>query len=212
MVACIVHRPQPAGKACLRIPWRRRVTYDPRMPPRPIAILLALTIWSHAIRAWPELPDRIPIHYGIDGTPDGFADRSAWTWFGLSTLGSGISLLICCLLPVMALSMARRNSQLINVPDRRYYQLPTAGRIEVVRCMMQPIAWLGIWMGTLFLHLQYGAEQIAHGAWERMPGWPMWVLLALIAVSVIRSITATRSAVNRLQARNAIAAPDEPEV
>jgi len=39
-------------------------------------ILLALVSWMIAIIFWGKLPDVIPIHFGVDGMADGWADKS----------------------------------------------------------------------------------------------------------------------------------------
>jgi uncharacterized membrane protein len=44
----------------------------------PLGMLTATALYLHA--NWQRLPERIPIHWGLDGTPNGWADR---TWHGV---------------------------------------------------------------------------------------------------------------------------------
>lgn len=72
----------------------------PVMPPRspwiPFSVLavclaLAFGLLAFTVDAWPRLPERVPIHFGASGAPDGWAAKSVGSVF---------------LIPVMALLMA----------------------------------------------------------------------------------------------------------
>jgi uncharacterized membrane protein len=45
--------------------------------------LLALVIWvlpaAYLLSIYPSLPQTVPLHFGMDGQPDRFGDRSAFT-------------------------------------------------------------------------------------------------------------------------------------
>ena len=44
---------------------------------------LALGLAASAAWLWPDVPARVPVHFGLDGEPDRWVGRSAWAWFGL---------------------------------------------------------------------------------------------------------------------------------
>jgi uncharacterized membrane protein len=41
-----------------------------------LAILMVVISWTTALLYWDKLPGVIPIHFGIDGVADGWADKS----------------------------------------------------------------------------------------------------------------------------------------
>jgi uncharacterized membrane protein len=56
----------------------------------PFAILVAVTIYL-GLR-WDDLPSRFPVHWGLDGTPDGWATRSIGGVFGPLAMGTAVCL------------------------------------------------------------------------------------------------------------------------
>lgn len=52
-----------------------------------ISFLLLIFIWIFTIINFKNLPETIPIHYNLDGTPDGFGSRNTiWFETGLTTV------------------------------------------------------------------------------------------------------------------------------
>lgn len=62
----------------------------------PLGMLAATALYLHA--NWQRLPDRVPVHWGIDGTPNGWADR---TWHGVYG-----PLVVCALISLFVILMA----------------------------------------------------------------------------------------------------------
>ncbi len=52
-------------------------------------LALGLAAWSAWL--WPDVPARIPLHFGADGTPDRWGERSALSWFLLPLVGLGLA-------------------------------------------------------------------------------------------------------------------------
>ena len=59
-----------------------------------VNIVLLLCMIGAALAVWPDLPDRIPVHFGIDGRPDGWAEKSLTSWFLLP--GVAVALTVAC--------------------------------------------------------------------------------------------------------------------
>ncbi len=62
----------------------------------PIGMLTATALYLHA--NWQRLPERVPVHWGIDGTPNGWADR---TWHGVYG-----PLVVCALISLFIILIA----------------------------------------------------------------------------------------------------------
>jgi uncharacterized membrane protein len=60
-----------------------------------VLILIALPIF-YLVRTYPSLPSVIPIHFGMDGKPNGFSEKHYIIWFAVfnSLLSAGCYLLI----------------------------------------------------------------------------------------------------------------------
>ena len=65
-------------------------------------VILAAVFLCLGLR-WDSIPSRIPIHWGINGTPDGWATKSAASVFGCA----GIGLLVCLFLSVLWYAVLR---------------------------------------------------------------------------------------------------------
>jgi uncharacterized membrane protein len=62
----------------------------------PVGMLAATALYLHA--NWQRLPERVPVHWGIDGAPNGWADR---TWHGVYG-----PLVVCALISLFVIVMA----------------------------------------------------------------------------------------------------------
>ncbi|OFW11222.1 MAG: hypothetical protein A3H96_25610 [Acidobacteria bacterium RIFCSPLOWO2_02_FULL_67_36] len=62
----------------------------------PVGMLAATALYLHA--NWQRLPERVPVHWGLDGTPNGWADR---TWHGVYG-----PLILCAVIGLIVLLMA----------------------------------------------------------------------------------------------------------
>jgi len=67
----------------------------------PFALLAAVAVWLEL--HWSEIPNRFPIHWGIDGRPNGWATRSVAGVFAPLAIGA----LICALLGFLAYAILR---------------------------------------------------------------------------------------------------------
>jgi uncharacterized membrane protein len=50
------------------------------------------SMWVTAVAWWPRLPERVPMHFDLDGTPNRWDSRGSW-WF-LPVIGTVIPLLL----------------------------------------------------------------------------------------------------------------------
>lgn len=91
-------------------------------------LLLVLAMAGFSLWAWPRLPDWMPVHFGLDGRPDGWAERSPDSSFPLPAVATLLTLRMSAfrILP-------RRSPRLVNLPDRiRLSDLPEVARGRVL--------------------------------------------------------------------------------
>ena len=128
-------------------------------------------------RVWNELPAKIPVHFGIDGTPDRYADKAE-------------GLLIFLLAPVLLtlvlygsawfVPFARRWPSLLNVPRKEeFLRLPEAAQERYFLVIMEFMFLLTAIINTMFLFICQGTIAVAQGQATTLSGWAVWPGLAL---------------------------------
>ncbi|MCK5945340.1 MAG: DUF1648 domain-containing protein [Planctomycetes bacterium] len=173
---------------------------------RSILVLAMLSVWGLAAWFWPELPERIPMHFDMAGDPDRFADKSVWSWFLMPTLGTVLTIGVGLLLPGWIRSMAASNSALLNMPDRRRFRaLPTEARLRVVEHTMLPLRILALLLQGLFAWIVYSSAQVALGHWSRLPTGTTIAFVAAVIVCATWLCLRSLGAI----AREATAAPGD---
>ncbi|MGD9142670.1 MAG: SdpI family protein [Dehalococcoidia bacterium] len=63
----------------MKVSWRSEI----------VPLLLIAAMFVLAVIAWPDAPDRIPIHWGLSGEPDNYAGK-VWGLFGPPVIAAGI--------------------------------------------------------------------------------------------------------------------------
>lgn len=163
----------------LRWPW----------PPFVLAALLGLGVLGWTVTALPGLPDQVPTHWGLDGRPDAWAEKSFGTVGGGAVVALGMTLLfafLAALLPAMSPVPATAT------PWRRIRQ---AG---VVRGSQAGLGWSCLLVSLVLLPTT--VEVLADGAWHA-PWWLMPLALTALAAGMLPLISASvRVAVRRADA------------
>jgi len=167
---------------------------EPSSDPRPLApdapgghwllelaalAALALGIWAVA-RAWPELPERIPMHFDLAGRPDGWGSR------GTVLLLPGASLFL-----YLMLSAVQR------IPAR-WYNYPVAlteeNRARQYRLARDLILSLKAAVLGLFAHITYALVETALGRAAGLGPWliPAWlvVIFGTVGLYLARALRA----------------------
>lgn len=115
--------------------------------------LLLAALVGGSLFVYPELPERIPLHFGADGQADRWGDRTLLSWMALPLIG----LATAALMTGVGI-MLPRNPKWINMPDKdRLLQLPDYLQrwvIEGVAVTLQATTFVTL---TMFAVIQYGS-------------------------------------------------------
>lgn len=148
---------------------------------------LLLLIVAGAIWAWPRLPDRVPLHFGLDGLPDAWGARSFWAWFGLPALAVVMSGMMFALSAYM-----RRHPRLVNLPGGgRLDELPPERRGPIFGVMDAMLSFVNCEVLVILGLIQWAS-------WRAATGLPMQglmlavLLLALLSSPVLMAVFFTR--------------------
>jgi uncharacterized membrane protein len=115
------------------------------------ALALAQNAWY-----WSQLPNRVAIHFGANGVPDNWMDKSSATLL-MCSFQIGLPLFLVGITWIAAFLP----SALINVPNRKYWLHPDrrVKALEYVNCV---VAWIAV-LASLFMmlvgHLTFIASQ-----------------------------------------------------
>jgi uncharacterized membrane protein len=159
---------------------RREVLLRPRNVPLPggwvahlgpFLLLIAGVVYL-AIR-WDSIPERFPVHWGLDGRPNGWASRS----FGGVFFGPMLGLLVCGLMAWIFHSVAR------GVP--RAHASPAEVEHEDRRLRM--LFWMGLlvqyFLAVMFVLISLLPFWSSTVTDQRLPAW--WISLPVLALMLL---------------------------
>ena len=144
-----------------------------------LATLMVFGVVQHAWY-WPQLPDQVATHFGVDGQPNDWMSRSASTIVFLM-LQLGVPMFM---LGITSLAF-RMPVSMLNIPNREYWLQPErrAATIAHMSLMMTWIAVLTSLFMTLIGHLTFMANKTGHGL--NLPLFLSALIAFLIAVFTI---------------------------
>ena len=123
---------------------------------------LALGLAAVAVWLWPDVPARVPVHFGADGQPDRWADRSVWSWFGLPL----VALATVAGLDVLTRwSLSKPGAPGFNLPNKdAILALPPARRAPVLARVASMMYGVGAVCVVVFGLVLADVWATAHGA------------------------------------------------
>lgn len=137
--------------------------------------------------AYPLLPNPIPTHFNLAGTPDDFSPKGFWVVF--------FPVLIQIVLTI-GLSIVYRYPKYSNIPTSMFIELlkPEA-RQKVYWIIQHMMAVLIVVLNGLFAYLQIAIVQTSLGDVHGLNGWIMGGFIGLIfLVTIVYSVAATKYA------------------
>lgn len=148
-----------------------------------INALLAGALLLGSALVWPELPERVPGHFGLGGEVTRWDSPSALSWFGLPLVGLA---LVAMLYGIARLLPSRPD--LFNMPDKdRFLELPAAFRAPVVARMREMLHGLASLMLVMPGVIQWMRYRTAHGA-DSEPYMALVLVLAVATTPIILGI------------------------
>src|SRR3972149_94800 len=143
-----------------------------------IPLFLVFLGFYLAMSNYGSLPDRIPTHFGIQGAPDGWENKSEI--YVSPTIGAFVYVMFGV---IMALFAAVKDPmKLINLPQKRKAALTEAQAEELRLFVLRALLVMKLCMMGLTTYLTYNTIQVAM---EREPGLgaPFFVFTAGILVA-----------------------------
>jgi uncharacterized membrane protein len=139
------------------------------------ALMLGMVVV--AIWVWPRLPDQIPTHFGLDGQPDAWSEKSLLSWFLLPA----VAILLVAMMGVLRWVLPKK-PRWVNLPDKtRLTDLPEVARGPVLEMLSGFLAVVQTEMLIIFALIQYGTYRGAMG--QESQGVMILVLILAIMAS-----------------------------
>lgn len=141
-----------------------------------INVALVVALIGGSLLAWPDLPERIPTHFGVTGKPDKWSDRSPASWFMLPA----IAVLVAALTHVSG-RLTARHPRLLSIPGKEEFEkLGATGKAAVMVHVQAMLAFTMTVMLLIFAMIQLAI-------WRQAHGHPTTTLLALVLVGAVAS-------------------------
>jgi hypothetical protein len=162
-------------------------------------------IWWRAISWWPQLPEKIPIHFNAAGEPDRWVERSLGAWF----LAPIVMVLLCALLGGIARWIDRLAVDapgMLNIPRKDLFlRLSPEARCEVVLPTRSMLVWVLVGINVLGLTIVEGMGRVAVVGQATVSILPVVAFVAFVGALCFVSIRATTREVERLAKAEEIA-------
>lgn len=139
-----------------------------------IGFILALISWMTAAYYWDKLPSVIPVHFGISGQADGWADKSVFFVFLIPFLQT---------IMLAAFAFLYEKPQYSNIPTTMWLMALTKKQREhafaLIRSMLTGMV---LFIGVLFTYITYGMNA---SALNSSLGLSPLIIIAIIAAMII---------------------------
>jgi len=170
-----------------------------------LVFVLHATVWWRAIAWYPDLPNRIPIHFDLSGQPDEFASKTSGAWFLLPGIALGLLLFLGAIGWGLG-ALVRSSPGLCNMPRKELFvRLSPEGRMAVVaptRAFL--LATLAIFQG-MFVWMVEGSARVAMSEGAVLPSWPVFLCVGAVLLLLWPYYVATGRAVVREAEREGVA-------
>jgi uncharacterized membrane protein len=146
-----------------------------------LAVLLGIIIalWAASAAVYPSLPDRLPMHFALDGTVNRWDPTSVARWFLFPTAATALGALL------IGLGVAARvRPELINYPGKEdLLALPQERRGPALTRLQAMMDWIAVSVVTCLALVEYVIFETAMG---RPAAWlvPVAVGIAVVGAPV----------------------------
>ncbi len=156
---------------------------------RRVCYALLASYWVLCITLYPQLPERIAIHFDMHGRPNGWTD-SAWLgWFGLPVLASVVTWML-----IGIAQLALRTPSLWSLPEKsRFLRLTPQQRQPILRELIHLMDVAAVYTIAVFMVVQLAIFQAALSSFARL-GLAFHLVLwgGLVALLVYSALLSNR--------------------
>ncbi len=143
------------------------------------------------LSVWDILPAKIPVHFGIAGTPDCYSDKLEGL---ILFLVAPVVLTVILYGSAWLVPQARRWPSLMNMPRKdEFLALPDEVQAIFYETSMDFLFLLTVILNMMFYFITEGTIAVAMGKATTLSGWAVWPGLAMtLLVSLVYTIRLVR--------------------
>ncbi|MEM9291661.1 MAG: DUF1648 domain-containing protein [Acidobacteriota bacterium] len=133
---------------------------------------MLLAIAAQAVYYYPQLPEQVATHFGVDGVADDWSSKNAFF------VGEGVAVVLMMLtFLVMPRFLRLMPDSLVNLPNKAYWLAPSR-REATLQKMEDGMIWCGVATLGLMLVIFQWAIQANLQPPQQIPAGSLWLLLA----------------------------------
>ncbi|MGA2531577.1 MAG: DUF1648 domain-containing protein [Candidatus Aminicenantales bacterium] len=145
------------------------------------AILLALTTYT-VLSRYAALPGRVPVHFGISGTPDRWGSKSEF--LVLVAVSWGLTILFYAF--TLAVPRLARNPQYLNIPRKdEFLKLRPEKQAPFWDFLQEFMAGLAVSVNLIFYLIIQGILRVVDGRTAALPTRNMFAGLAVLVLLIV---------------------------
>jgi uncharacterized membrane protein len=141
-------------------------------------LLLAGMLFIY-FRSYDQLPVRIPTHFGFDGTPDGWSEKSNLLIFVV------VAFVVTSLLYLFKLFLPSifKNPWMINIP-RKYKAMQIGGEVlnKYMNITAEMLIAIAAGLNLLFFLGLYSTIYMIINELPKLPWWGIWIGLPIVLI------------------------------
>jgi uncharacterized membrane protein len=142
-------------------------------------------IWAFTLLKWPDLPEKIPVHFAASGAPDGWTSGSWEHWFLLPLASLALTLVL-----YGSAALAARYPRFANIPRKQLIlALTPAERKPILDLVTELVYRIAVLVNIQFSLMQLGTYQVAKGLSEVLPWYVRMSTLAVVALTLLLTVT-----------------------
>lgn len=163
------------------------------------------TVWWRAVRWFPELPERIPVHFDAAGSPDAWVAKAWLPWFALPLVDTGMVVLFGAI-TALAGKLSERHPGWCNMPKKRLFvALSPAGRRQAMGPTRTFLLGMLLLLAALFCWVVEGTARVALGQQRALAPWPVFVFVGAVLGMLVPYYVATSRRITSLAQAEGIA-------
>jgi uncharacterized membrane protein len=145
------------------------------------ALLLALITYT-VLSRYGALPDRVPVHFGISGTPDRWGSKSEL--FALVAIAWGLTILFYAL--TLAMPRLARNPRYLNIPRKEeFLKLRPEKQAVFWELLQEFMTGMTVSCNLIFYLIVRGTLRVVEGRTAALPVFELYVGLAVLLLMVV---------------------------
>ena len=162
--------------------WGKRTAI--RRVLRRVNLALPAVVTLVGALAWRAMPERIPVHFGMDGQADRWADRGVGTFLLFFLLPWVLTLSLFGAARLVRWSF--QSPRFVNLPNKKaFFELPPERQAEFREDVVEYLFAVGAAANLLLATALLAIALVAQGRRAVLPLWAIWPGLAVVFVVIV---------------------------